>query len=320
MGMFRDGTLARRRTIGIDAPSPDRALRTRERRPMLIFVGCDGRYFELYGPALVASVQINSPHTALHFSVCNPGPDFESAFAALRGKASRVDLSCDTYAADLAALSAEQRRAYFANHRFCRLRDHMALAKQDLLFLDIDCLMRRPAARIQQAFRGCDIAIRLRLHKREEHLKLLASAIYLACNARTLALLDRIATRLEHDLEWYGDQVALYRELRSSDLNVGSLTQDFIDYEFHEHSVIWTGKGPKKLANERYAACAQDLLDAFEAGLERPVDAAAAPPAQRPVSMKWPRLWYRLRINARKAAAQLTGRSAGTPPAGADEP
>ena len=43
-----------------------------------IYIGCDGRYFNLYAEIFIASLDINSPGQNVFFSICNPLDDFDA--------------------------------------------------------------------------------------------------------------------------------------------------------------------------------------------------------------------------------------------------
>jgi hypothetical protein len=230
----------------------------------IIFTGCDGVYFDTYAEIFTASFEINSPGQVIFFSVCNPLDSFADRIEALKARCGATEIVYETYTTDLSELNEQSRRAYYANHRFIRLHDFVYRYGHDIIFLDIDSIVRNKLDSLHKYFLDIDIAMRLRLNTRNINMKVLAAGIYIKAGKNSLRFLDELGKRLNGACYWYADQVEIYNSLLSvKGIRVANLSARFFDYEFSDDSMIWTGKGNRKFLNERYTLYASEIVDAF---------------------------------------------------------
>ncbi len=79
-----------------------------------------------------------------------------------------------------------------------------------------------------------------------------AGCVYL--DDRALPVAQAIAKRIEEGpMRWFIDQIALAEVFeRVDDNDVTKFDGNFMDWEFVDGTVIWTGKGPRKYENKTY--------------------------------------------------------------------
>jgi len=89
-----------------------------------------------------------------------------------------------------------------------------------------------------------------------------AGALMLRPTAAASKFIDRVSTLIGRTLAtreavWFLDQIVLshvLRELGDRDVSVSQLDMTYIDWFFHDRSLIWTGKGKRKSEDSRYIA------------------------------------------------------------------
>ena len=258
------------------------------KRPTL-FIGCDGLYFNDEAEIPVPSLLINSPPPCIFLSICHPQPDCAEKIRQWQILAPEVTIEYETYTRDLTALSANEKKAFFANYRFIRLHEFVRRSAKDVFFLDVDSLVRNDLTQLSQHFANSDIAIRLRLDSKKIKFKLLAGGIYIQHNAISLAFLNRLAKRLHNNQRWFADQIALYHSLRwTRGLRISDLNQTYFDWEFEDHALIWTGKGERKFTNAKYVSYAEQLLTQFRTqSANAPHQAILTKPQPEPLVNIW---------------------------------
>ena len=80
-------------------------------------------------------------------------------------------------------------------------------------------------------------------------------------DSRALPVAQAIADRIEEGpMRWFIDQIALAEVFeRVADKDVTKFDGRFMDWEFVEGTVIWTGKGPRKYENKTYIKAKNDF-------------------------------------------------------------
>lgn len=148
-------------------------------------------------------------------------------------------------------------RTYHASVRFVRLAEIFARAPAIYLSLDADCIVRGD---IEAGGLGlADVGVRKRYDERP-HASVAAGALRLRPTQGAASFIDQVAMLIRSALEtgeavWFLDQIVLshvLRELGETVITIDQLGMTYIDWFFHEESLIWTGKGPRKLADTRY--------------------------------------------------------------------
>ena len=146
-------------------------------------------------------------------------------------------------------------RAFYANNRFLKAPDILQMANE-ILITDIDCFLRKPIE--WEYFKDCDYSLYLRdplpgtVGWEKEGTRVGAGAVYLRNTA--LTFISLVKKQIEHyglyGL-WFADQVSLWEiynhfKVNEVKLRFKEMPFKYIDWEFTEEGIIWTGKGARK--------------------------------------------------------------------------
>jgi tetratricopeptide (TPR) repeat protein len=227
-----------------------------------VFVCMDNRYCLLYLGSIAASIAANSPGANLHVHLIDPA---EGALECLRAAEAIMGpgrVSHGFEAPRLGKFDLDQRKTYFASIRFVRLAELMRAAPGTYFVMDADNIVRGDLSVCRPLMWNADVLIRSRFSI-QPHLAVAACGIVLANSDAARAFMDRAAAYIldavyTGHVEWFLDQIALTyalkdtaadRELR---FKVDQLPTTLLDWDFAADSLVWTGKGKRRLKNKRY--------------------------------------------------------------------
>lgn len=226
-----------------------------------VFVCMDTRYCLLYLGSIAASIAKNSPDTDLHVHLVDPA---EAALEALEAAKTLLGdrVSYGIERPRLGKFDLEQRKTYYASIRFVRLADLMRAAPGTYFVMDVDNIVRSDLTVCRSMMWNADVLIRNRFSI-EPHLAVAACGMVLADSEAARNFMDRTAGYIMDAIHtghvaWYLDQVALSYALKGSSsdprlkLKVKQLPTALLDWDFGADSLVWTGKGKRRLKNERY--------------------------------------------------------------------
>lgn len=216
----------------------------------VVFAACDSIYFEDHAPSFVYSA--NCVNKDVHIHVCNP-TERVLALAGILNATTQVkctftfnDVEFDQHT------PLEEIRTYFACLRFFVLPMILTHAKK-VLTLDIDCLIMRP-------FEFPDKMIGYfpreplpgTIGWEAQGTRVAAGAVY--ANEHALDHIIEVVRQIHQSpRRWFVDQIALSAVFTKIDKEkVHYFDSNFMDWEFVQGSVIWTGKGPRKYENQTY--------------------------------------------------------------------
>lgn len=239
-----------------------------------VFVCMDTSYCLRYLGSIAASIAENSPEANLHVHLVNP---HEQALERLDAVASMMGpgrLSYGIETAKLGNYTPEQRKTYFASIRFVRLAELMEQSPGVFFVMDVDNLVRSDLSSCLTLARGADVLIRNRFSL-SPHLAVAACGIVLANTDAARDFMSRTAGYIldafhSGHIAWFLDQIALTMALKgketgeSDGLRVAQLPRSLLDWDFSRESLVWTGKGKRRLANERYQAEYHRFVVAFD--------------------------------------------------------
>lgn len=224
----------------------------------LLFAVCDPTYFYLHAEALMASINENAPHTALHLHLYDPRKDQFDEMERLAQKFSDVNLSYTWEESDLSSLDEEKRVVYYQSVRFIRVYCALKSSRIPIIVLDIDSLIRGPVEQLVHAAHGADVGLIFRTELSHPGKNILASTVYAAPTVAGLAFFESVVKRMAVHLlarvqTEMLDQRCLWRGYVShkSRLRVWEIPQRFSDWNLSDDSIIWHGKGPRK-QSEKY--------------------------------------------------------------------
>lgn len=237
--------------------------------PFAIYTACDAAYFDEFAPALIRSIQANSPDH-LHIHIFNPRPDQLEFCAQQTGvTVSYEHVTADQFntaaarwgRADLDAVARSQlerthsamrkgqdrdlhhrmQKTYYACARFIRLAE--LNFSGTVMSMDVDAVVRSHIPRLSTEHD-------FYLHKiTGAKARILAGGMYLNPQGRSGEFLNCYAQQLRVSLEqdhiyWGLDQDILDHVVPG--YSSGHLPISMIDWDMRPDSCIWTAKGTRK--------------------------------------------------------------------------
>jgi len=220
----------------------------------VVFAACDSKYFlEHAAPLIYSASEVGKKDVHVH--IVNPTDEAIS----LAGVLNATTKQRVTYTYNDMEFgeewTPEMIRAYYASLRFL-VAPHILQTAGGMLIVDVDCIFMNefdyPTKPIgffpRESLPGT-------AGWEAEGTKVAAGAVYYHKNAFEVA--TAVADELSKlPLQWFNDQIALSRTFARVDNKDAFHHFDsmFMDWEFVEGSVIWTGKGPRKYDNPEYVA------------------------------------------------------------------
>jgi hypothetical protein len=219
----------------------------------VIFAACDEAYFLDHGPSFVYSASDNG--FDVHVHIVNPTSKSYTMLNILNQSTG----TSTTFTFNDTPPSARINKAYYACLRFLVLPT-LQKAVKNILTLDIDCI-------VMKSFEMPDKPLGLFLREplpgagwETEGTRVAAGAVY--TTQASMTFVERVAAELTRaKMQWFVDQFALwkvYRQISDKD-NIEQFAPEFLDWEFHEGTAIWTGKGPRKYDNKKYVKAKIDV-------------------------------------------------------------
>ena len=227
-----------------------------------VFVCMDTSYCLRYLGSIAASIARNSPEANLHVHIVNPHDRARDCLRAAEQMLGSDRVSHGFETVRLVDFDDSQRRTYFASIRFVRLAELMRRAPGTYFVMDVDNIVRGDLGICRSLTRNADVLIRNRFAI-EPHLSVAACGIVLANSEATRAFMDRTAAYVldafhTGHVAWYLDQIALTYAMKeqvaaaSHSLKVAQLPTTLLDWDFQPESLVWTGKGKRRMKNRRY--------------------------------------------------------------------
>ena len=225
-----------------------------------VFAACDSNYFMKFAPAFLASIAKNTKLNA-HIHVINPT---DEVFALACYLNSRVENTV-TYTfqdSDLSHYTQEQKRALYASLRFL-VAPFLLQRCDDLIILDIDCMVMHPFNFPKDYSVGYFPRKPLEgtVGWEQEGTKVAAGCVYFSKDAMNVC--NAVADTLSGlELRWFNDQIALNHVFSQVPEELSwKYDWTFMDWEFKDGTIIWTGKGPRKYDNPKYVAMQKKYHD-----------------------------------------------------------
>ena len=233
-----------------------------------VFTVCDTHYLD-YAISLIRSADVFSPGSAIALHVVNPRSEDVARVQTVAASLEQTRLALSVERIDLSPLAPAQQRAYFASARFLRLVEVMGAVSMPVLSLDADSLIVAPIDNDFSDKTHAEVCLIRREQATEPHLAVANGSIWLRPTAGARAWLQSVATDLIDAFEqgradWFVDQLATGRQVQAYGGRVGILNikGKYADWNFGDNSIVWSGKGPRKAADQRFALLQRILLDA----------------------------------------------------------
>lgn len=238
-----------------------------------LLASADPSYLREHAPPLAASAAICGNN--LHIHVINPD-DSDWAFMQELGiKATelarrnkhRVNFTFSSEETDLSKLNDEQKRVYYSCNRFVIAANMLLNDSGPLLITDIDCVLMK---HIDQPSEDIGLFIREPFPNANqwETMGSHVAAGVVFYNKTPKASEFAVAvgqTILNNQLIWFLDQVSIwqvYQQVKGF-TTCKNFDTNFMDWEFVEGSVIWTGKGNRKYDNSLYLSQKKKYSDSL---------------------------------------------------------
>jgi hypothetical protein len=219
----------------------------------VVFAACDSKYFlDHAAPLIYSASEIGKKDVHVH--IVNP-TDEAISLAGVLNATTKQRVTYTYNDMEFPDWTPEMIRAYYASLRFL-VAPHILQTCGAMLILDIDCMVMNefdyPTKPIgyfpRESLPGT-------VGWEAEGTKVAAGAVYYHKNAFEVAA--GVADELSKlPLQWFNDQIALsktFNKVQQSDV-FHYFDGNFMDWEFNEGSIIWTGKGSRKYDNVDYVA------------------------------------------------------------------
>lgn len=237
------------------------------------FVSCDSAYFLKYIESFVLSLDENvngrivvNIHLVLdeHKDICWLGQEGKRRLVFildnLRLRLRHVSLHLSSEIVNFLDKTEGQRRAYFASSRFLRLPEfllHNSFKK--IVVMDIDVVFVNNLGNILKQCKA-PWCLRGRVTKKHHTLRFMAGIVVINNGVRSRTIANYVASYLateftNNSARWYVDQSAIFytfQHLGLSFNDVASLPDSLSDWEFSQNSIVWTGKGDRKIVDSRF--------------------------------------------------------------------
>jgi hypothetical protein len=233
---------------------------TRDCRPeewggsrLVVFAACDVAY-AANAKALIRSMDAVSPGNDFYLHLVNARQEVvdEILVLAEQLKSTRLFVSAEV----TTLRSQEHKRTWYACARFVRLAEIMRQTETPILMVDADGLFVSPIDFDFTDKQHAQMCLPLRGGADESqplHLRVAAGAIWVKPCPATCEFFDTLATDLVDefsagDPEWFIDQELLARHIAAGTGNVVAfnIKTKYVDWDFREDAIIWTGKGKRK--------------------------------------------------------------------------
>ena len=213
----------------------------------VVYAACDKKYFHEHAPSLVYS--LNDIGKDIHIHICEPDPNCHNLETILK-KDIDVDI---TFTYNDIGVTPIDVRAYYSCLRF-QMLPHLLPTAKAMMIVDVDCIFMNdfewPTTATGYFPRKPSEDLIMNWEK--EGTKVAAGCVYLTADALNVAkaVNERIK---EGPMRWFIDQIALAETFaRVEDKDITKFDGNFMDWEFIDGTVIWTGKGPRKYENQKY--------------------------------------------------------------------
>lgn len=236
---------------------------------LLLFSTCDTKYLG-YAISLIRSVDLFSPGYLFVLHLINPDQSSFDRVQQVAKTLKKVCLAVSMEKVDLTGLSHEQQRAYFASARFPQLARLLREFQIPMFSLDADSLVVNCIDLDFSDKADAEVVIVRRNLKEQvpDHLSVATGSIWLKPTQGVCQFLDQVARTIDkrlqdRSLEWFVDQVVFAGQMQEMQKTVKfyNLKRKYADWDFHENSIIWAGKGPRKENDMRFFLLQAALSD-----------------------------------------------------------
>jgi len=226
----------------------------------IIFSTCDDTYLN-YAISLIRSVDLFSPGFSFVLHLINPSISSISQIKKLKNNLNKTALALSVEEIDLSELSEKERVAYYACARFHKLTSLLEQVATPIFSLDADTLVVNSIDKKFSDKEKADVVLVKRNLKEDkpDHLAVATGSIWFNSNYQTLCFLQNISKKIDdllvsRKLRWFADQIVFFECMQQSvqDLRIYNLKSKYADWEYRVSSIVWAGKGERKVNDMRF--------------------------------------------------------------------
>lgn len=147
-----------------------------------------------------------------------------------------------------------EKKAFCANHRAEFISKLLSDRYRNIIYIDVDSLIRKKVLASLFFHNEFDIKIHFR-GGNDGRMKVAAGVIAIRKSDKTQNFFNEWKELLEKSkYEWFADQVTFYKLFLKYEktLSFDHLSDNLIDWNFKSESYIWAGKGNRKYKDKRY--------------------------------------------------------------------
>jgi len=278
--------------------------------PLLLFSSCDSGYLR-YAISLIRSVDLYSPGYSFVLHIINPDQQSLERINDLRSGLRHTRLFVSREDTDLTSLPLKQKRAYYASARFPRLQTLLSEYATPVFSMDADSLVVNPIELDFSDKANAELIIirRDQVEGTPEHLSIATGSIWFLPTPRVVELLKDVADEIDNHFEnqtlkWFIDQIVFFKKMQKfKKIHYFNLKQKYADWQFKETSILWAGKGGRKLYDMRFFILQALLSDDEERRVLANQLVANLQSNSDLLSNEW--MFERLRV-ARNVSARIT--------------
>jgi len=227
--------------------------------PLLLFSACDAGYIR-YAISLIRSVDLYSPGFSFILHIINPTDESLDRVNELTAGLRHTRLFVSREYTDLTSLTLKQRRAYYASARFPRLQTLLAEHRIPIFSMDADSLVVNPIDLDFSDKTDAEVIIvrRDQIEGTPEHLSIATGSIWFLPTSGVIDFLTAVADKIDElfenqALEWFVDQIVFFQKMQEfKKVHYFNLKPKYADWHFKETSILWAGKGGRKLYDMRF--------------------------------------------------------------------
>lgn len=196
---------------------------------------CDTTYFNAWAKYFLFSVKKFAPWAHIHFHIFDATASDEE-FCKIHGCSFSKEVTPLEFSESL-----ETKKDFWVNIRFIRLKD---IYENDtkVMAVDADCLLIKPLS--NNEFESDTEHSWVTTAKKREQVSLGSAVGFGADEARHILSEKLTKFRYTDKFKWCLDQIVMDEMLEQGSLR--AFDTKYSDYKMTEHSVMWTGKGPRK--------------------------------------------------------------------------
>lgn len=236
----------------------------------VVYAGCDPVYLERFGHLLARSLAATSLKPRLHLHVmAELDGNIDALIGRVRRNFTKGELTVTVERRDFEQWPRTERLLYYRSTRIVRLQEIVERTGQPVVLIDIDNIFLAPLEQILKPVAGYDVAMPMRLWRREPWMRVMAGFVYVSATPRGRQYLKKAAEDILDGLHYqqrdgYFDQWRMYLALSEvPGLRYRSFPARVVMVRDANRSTVLSGRGNWK---DRHHEIVGRLFDDTDAG------------------------------------------------------